>query len=53
MNQNLMKKNKRLRQNRDLLLSKRISGELNVSDLNIKIPESDEPELQASVEGIK
>ena len=35
---NLVKKNKNLRQTRDFLLPKLISGELDVSDLNIKIP---------------
>jgi type I restriction enzyme, S subunit len=49
----LKTKNKTLSQTRDLLLPKLISGELDVSDLDIEIPESDEPELQASAGGIK
>lgn len=50
---NLNKKNKNLRQTRDLILPKLISGKLDVSDLDIEISESDEPELQASAGGIK
>jgi type I restriction enzyme, S subunit len=49
----LKTKNKILRQTRDLLLPKLISGELDVSDLDIEILGSDEPELQASAGGIK
>jgi type I restriction enzyme, S subunit len=49
----LNKKNNVLRQTRNLLLPKLISGELDVSDLDIEILESDEPELQASAGGIK
>jgi type I restriction enzyme, S subunit len=45
--------NKNLRQTRDLLLPKLISGELDVSDLDIEIPEIDEPELLASAGGMK
>lgn len=51
--ENLKNKNNLLRQTRDLLLPKLISGELDVSELDIEIPESDEPELQASAGGIK
>ena len=50
---NLAKKCIKLRQTRDLLLPKLISGELDVSELDIEIPESDEPELQSSAGGIK
>ena len=49
----LKRKNLILKQTRDLLLPKLISGELDISDLDIEIPESDEPELQASAGGIK
>ena len=49
----ILRKNINLRQTRDLLLPKLISGELDISDLDIEIPESDEPELQASAGGIK
>ena len=38
---NIRAKNKNLRQNRDLLLPKLISGELDVSELDITIPEAD------------
>ena len=50
---NLIESNKKLSRIRDLLLPKLISGELDVSDLDIEIPESDEPELQVSAGGIK
>lgn len=52
-NQILKQKNITLRQTRDLLLPKLISGELDVSDLDIKIPEREGPELQASAGGMK
>ncbi len=39
INKKLMKKNKTLRQTRDLLLPKLISGEVDVSELDIHIPE--------------
>jgi type I restriction enzyme, S subunit len=51
--ENLSLKQGNLRQTRDFLLPKLISGELDVSDLDIKIPEIDEPELQASAGGMK
>ena len=49
----LKQKNITLRQTRDLLLPKLISGELDVSELDIEVPGTDEPELQASAGGIK
>ena len=49
----LTNKNKILRQTRDLLLPKLISGDLDVSDLDIEIYEMDEPELKASAAGVK
>ena len=51
--ESLFFKNNLLRQTRDLLLPKLISGELDVSDLDIQMPEIDEPELQASAGGVK
>ena len=50
---NLLRRTQVLRETRDLLLPKLISGELDVSDLDIEIPEIDEPELQGSAGGIK
>ena len=50
---NLLRRTQVIRQTRDLLLPKLISGKLDVSDLDIEISESDGPELQASAGGIK
>ena len=49
---NLVLRNQKLIILRDLLLPKLISDELDVSDLDIEILGSDEPELQASAGGI-
>ncbi len=49
----ILLKNRNLRQTRYLLLPKLISGKLDVADLDIEIPETEEPELQASAGGMK
>jgi len=49
----LLAKSDQLRITRDLLLPKLISGELDVSDLDLEILENDEPELQVSAGGMK
>jgi type I restriction enzyme, S subunit len=51
--QNLGAKNVKLIGTRDLLLPKLISGKLDVSDLDIEIPEINEHELHASAGGMK
>jgi len=42
---NCAKKNNILRQTRDLLLPKLISGEIDVENLDIRIGDSDEPDI--------